>query len=268
MKKNLKHTFVILAYKESPYLESCIKSILNQTIKTNIILATSTFNNFIKKIAKKYELEVQINKEGQGIAEDFNFAYECAKTNLVTIAHQDDIYESDYVETIIHYYQKYQNATILFTNYYEIRENQKIINSPSKKVKQILLIPLYFKTICFLKMVKRNSLRFGNAICCPTVTFSKKNITIDKIFTSNFISNMDWLAWERISRLKGSFIYINKILVGHRIHDEATTSKLIQAGKRTSEDYEMFLRFWPKWIAKIINKFYKLNEATYKKSEF
>ena len=36
------HTFAICAYKESPYLEECIKSLKNQTIKSNILIATST----------------------------------------------------------------------------------------------------------------------------------------------------------------------------------------------------------------------------------
>ena len=57
MKKN-KHTFVVLAYKESKYLEESIKSVLNQTVKTNVVIGTSTPNKYISKIAKKYNLKV------------------------------------------------------------------------------------------------------------------------------------------------------------------------------------------------------------------
>lgn len=31
---NSLHTFVVLAYKESPFLEDCIMSVINQSIKT------------------------------------------------------------------------------------------------------------------------------------------------------------------------------------------------------------------------------------------
>ena len=31
------HTFVILAYKESEYLESCINSVINQSVKSKIM---------------------------------------------------------------------------------------------------------------------------------------------------------------------------------------------------------------------------------------
>lgn len=265
MENSIDHTFIILAYKESKYLEKSIKSILAQSRKTNIIIGTSTPNKYINTLAKKYDLKIISNKEGLGIAEDFNFAYNCGKTKLVTIAHQDDVYEKNYVEEIIKNYYKYQDSTILFTDYYEIRNNKKFTNSNNKKIKKILLFPLKLKCWSNLKIIKQSALRLGNAICCPTVTFCKDNINIDKLFTSTFISNMDWLAWEKISKLKGRFLYINKELVGHRIHEEATTSKIIHDGKRTNEDYEMFLKFWPKPIAKIINKLYMNNEKDYQK---
>ena len=42
------HTFVVLAYKESRYLETCIQSVLNQEFKSNVVIATSTRNAFIE----------------------------------------------------------------------------------------------------------------------------------------------------------------------------------------------------------------------------
>ena len=60
------HTFLVCAYKESPYLEQCIKSLLAQTKKSNIIISTSTPCNYIQEIAKKYNIEVLINIEKKG----------------------------------------------------------------------------------------------------------------------------------------------------------------------------------------------------------
>ena len=50
------HTFIVLAYKESAYLEDCIKSVINQTYPSRVIIATSTPNDFISKLAKKYNI--------------------------------------------------------------------------------------------------------------------------------------------------------------------------------------------------------------------
>ena len=42
--------FAIWVYKESPYLEECILSLKNQTVKSNIIMATSTPNEWIRMV--------------------------------------------------------------------------------------------------------------------------------------------------------------------------------------------------------------------------
>ena len=46
------HTFVICAYKESKYLEELIKSLKAQTVKSNVIMSTSTPNEYIKKMLR------------------------------------------------------------------------------------------------------------------------------------------------------------------------------------------------------------------------
>ena len=69
-------------------------------------------------------------------------------------------------------------------------------------------------------------------------------------------SNIDWLAWEKLSKLKGGFIYIPKKYMGHRVHEDSTTTEIIKENIRTKEDYEMLKMFWPGFIAKFINKFY------------
>ena len=51
------HTFAICAYKESRYLEECIISVINQDIKSNVIIATATPNKHIMDLAKKYNIQ-------------------------------------------------------------------------------------------------------------------------------------------------------------------------------------------------------------------
>ena len=50
------HTFVVCAYKESQYLEECIQSVLNQNIKSNVIISTGTPNSYIKEVAEKSQV--------------------------------------------------------------------------------------------------------------------------------------------------------------------------------------------------------------------
>ena len=50
----MKHSFVICAYKESPFLEECIQSLEKQTVKSTIKMVTSTPNEYIADMAKKH----------------------------------------------------------------------------------------------------------------------------------------------------------------------------------------------------------------------
>ena len=76
----INHTFVICAYKESKYLEDCIKSVLNQKLKSKVLIATSTDNKYIRSLAEKYNVELCIANHESDIARDWNFALAQADT--------------------------------------------------------------------------------------------------------------------------------------------------------------------------------------------
>ena len=50
----------------------------------------------------------------------------------------------------------------------------------------------------------------------------------------------------------------------HRIHEESTTSKILEDCERRNEDLIMFRKFWPEFIAKIIEKIYQKSEKSNK----
>lgn len=250
----LKHTFAICAYKESKYLESCIHSLLRQTIKSHIIICTSTPCSYIENIAKKYHLPYYINHKS-GIGVDWNFAYKKANTPLVTITHQDDIYFPTYLETILKYNAQANNTIIYFTDYKEIRNNQFIGHNALLEVKRLMNYPLKFKLFQKVIYLRKFILSFGNPICCPSVTFNKFKIG-NPPFNEQMKNSLDWDAWIKLSNKKGKFVYIAKPLMAHRISEDSTTTEVIANGTRTKEDLEILCRIWPKCIAKSIMKFY------------
>lgn len=264
--KNKIHAFVVLAYKESPYLEACVKSVICQRQYSEVVIATSTPNAFISSIADKYGIKVVINPNpGKGIGFDFDFARTCTSCDLITIAHQDDIYESTYAEKIISAYRVYPDATMLFTFYYEIRGDKKIYSNTNLKIKELLLSLVKHKKIATYTWIKRSAIRFGNAICCPAVTYVNSNIKVSRVFDTEFKCNVDWYAWEKISKMRGRFVFLDEALMGHRVHEESTTTEIIHDRIRTKEDYQMFTKFWPKCVAYGLNKFYVKAEKSNEK---
>ncbi|BBF44259.1 hypothetical protein lbkm_2947 [Lachnospiraceae bacterium KM106-2] len=261
IEQDRKHTFAICAYKESEYLEECILSLKNQTTESNIIMITSTPNALIEGLAQKYNIPLFSNEGNGGIANDWNFAYAHAESKYVTIAHQDDLYEKDYARQVIQRLEKASNPLICFTDYGELRNGNKINENKLLKIKRMLLIPMKLPGIRNLKFIHRRILSLGNPICCPSVTYVRENLP-EVVFHAGYLSNIDWEAWEMMTRLKGKLIYSNQILMYHRIHEESTTSEIIGDNQRTNEDYEMFCKFWPKWIAKKISRIYSKSEES------
>lgn len=261
MKKELSHTFTICAYKESPFLEECIKSIKAQTAQTKVLIATSTPNDYIEGLAKKYDIPFYINTGDKGITQDWNFAYSKADTDLITIAHQDDVYLPHYTQEIMSMVEKADKPLIAFTDYGELREGEPVVKSKLLTIKRILLFPLRFGIFKKSKFVRRRSLSLGNCICCPAVTFVKDNVP-NPVFQHRFRSNEDWEAWEVISKLDGEFLYSKKVGMYHRIHEGSETSIIIGDNARTTEDLVMFKKFWPEPIAKLIAGAYASSEKS------
>lgn len=255
------YVFVICAYGESPYLEECILSLLSQSMSTGIIIATSTPNEHIRALAAKYHLKVYVNTGAKGIAEDWNFGYQQANGKIVTLAHQDDVYEPCFARKNLEKINRAKHPLISFSDYGEIRNGARVVSNRLLNIKRIMLMPLRITLLQNVRFVRRRILSFGSAICCPSVTYVKENLP-STIFESGYKGNIDWQAWERLSKLKGSFVYCNDILMFHRIHSESATTVNIAGNDRTKEDYEMFCKFWPKKIAGLIEFFYRNGEKS------
>lgn len=253
MKEFNNHTFVVCAYKQSQYLEECIKSLLTQNVKSNIIISTSTPNEFIQNIANKYKLPLYINTGESGIGQDWNYAANQGKTDFVTVAHQDDIYKPNYLEEIVKKIEKGIDFVIAFTDYREIKQGKEIPLTKNLKIKKILLFP--FRIFKKSKFIKRRALSLGSAICCPSVTINKK-ITGENPYKTELKCDLDWDTWDKMTNYNAKFLYIPKELMLHRIHEESETSNLIENNIRLEEDLLMLKRYWPEPIAKFIMKFY------------
>ncbi len=256
---NNQHTFALCAYKESPYLEECIQSLLNQTIPSGIILATSTPCAYIEGMCEKYHIPYYVNYGEHGITQDWTFAYQQCDTPIVTIAHQDDIYYETYVEELLKCSQRAKSPIIFFTDYEELRDGVYVHNNTLLRIKRLMLFPLRLRMLQGSKWVRRRILSFGCPICCPSVAYFRDNMP-EVIFQNHFRTNEDWETWEHLSHQKGEYLYVSKPLMAHRIHEDSETSATIRETGRGDEDMEMYLKFWPKWIAKILCRYYKKSE--------
>ncbi len=249
------HSFAVCAFGQSPYLNDCLRSLREQSMTSHIVVCTSTPNESISRTAQKYQCQLFVNSETRGIASDWNYALAKAGTPLVTIAHQDDLYLPRYAESMLSAVNESTIPLLFFTNYDEIRESTVVSVNSLLKMKRRMLAPLKMKKLQSLVFIRRRMLSLGSAICCPSVTMCLDNLT-DPVFKESMKSNLDWQAWADIAKLKGQFIYDPQVLMYHRIHSESETSNLIKNSTREFEDLLMYEQFWPKPIARLLNRVY------------
>ena len=200
------HTYVVCAYGKSAYLQECIDSLLRQSKKSNIIMVSSTPSDFLDNISKKYGISLYINEGQKGIAGDWNFGLSMVKTPIATIAHQDDVYEPWYTEKVLQYINESKRPLIFFSDYGEIRNGIKEKNNKLLIIKRLMLFPLRLNKMSSSIFVRRRILSFGSPISCPTVSYFLPNLQ-SKIFESHYKSDLDWQAWEKISRYNGEFLF-------------------------------------------------------------
>lgn len=251
-----RHTFAICAYKDSPYLEACMKSLRKQTAASEVILCTSTPSEFIRGLADKYGIPVFVRDGESDILADWNFAYHMADSKLVTIAHQDDMYHKKYAETVQKCWAVYPDTTVMTTDAVIVKHGKLQKADRVEVVKKILRLPLRFGMLNHLTWVKRSALRFGNPIMCPSCTYNKEELG-EPLFQSEFKFALDWDTMVQLAERDGRFVCVEKPLLYYRVHEGATTKSCIVDHRREREEAEMYRKFWPEWVVKLLMRGYR-----------
>ncbi|MCL2111208.1 MAG: glycosyltransferase [Clostridiales bacterium] len=258
-RKTDKHTFVVCAYKESAFLDDTVSRLLNQTVKSRVLISTSTPNEAIRAVANKYGLEVRVNPKGGTSARDWNFAYSQADSEYVTLAHQDDIYEPTFAERTLSALENAKNPVLAYTDYYELRYAQE--GGKGERVESNRILRLKRKMLRTINIangsrwLRNRVLSFGYPMNCPGTTYVKRRFkTLD--FISEWQNSHDWEAAIRLASEKGEFLFVPELLLGHRIYLESQTTHTIRSGIRYKEDFECFKKYWPAPIAGAILKRY------------
>lgn len=264
------HVFAICAYKESPYLEECIRSLKNQTVETKIICCTSTPNAHISRITEKYGIPLYVRDGESGIREDWLFACEKADADFVTIAHQDDIYGKSYVRELLGSAGKYKDMTVFMSDYLTLwttPEGSRMERvNPVWLVKKLLRLPLRLRPLAHTAFIKRGALMFGNSVCCPSCTYHKTAIT-GPMFDSAYEFALDWDNLYELAGRPGRFICSEKPLIAYRVHEGATTKVCIEDQRRMKDESAMFRKLWPEPVVRLLMLFYKKAYKAYEQEK-
>lgn len=252
------HSFLVPAYGKSPYLRECLLSLTSQTRRSPILISTSTPFDGLESIARDFGARLHFHCPNQGIAHDWNEGMRHVESDWVTIAHQDDIYLPRFTEQVMSTLRHERNPSLAFTGYAEVlADGRARRGTPLLTIKKALLnLGFLGRQSIADRWSKLNTLRFGNAIPCPSVTL--RTHPGQPHFETGLGLNMDWAAWIRKAQEPGSFVWIREELMHHRIHGQSETTDGIATGHRREEDFAILCRMWPRFMASLIVRSYHI----------
>lgn len=251
------HSFVVPAYGHSAHLEECLSSLAAQNLASEIVVSTSTPHDGLDALCAEYGAQLYVHGPNKGIANDWNIALAQANGRLVTIAHQDDIYFPDFSAEVVGAMGAVRCPVLSFTDYREMDESGFRPFSRLLAIKRILLEAGFLgRRSVSSSFAKRNVLRFACPIPCPAVTLNTEAYRDG--FDVNYQVNLDWATWLNAASALGSFVWIRRPLMAHRIHVGSETSAAINDGRRRSEDLRILRQLWPNVIADIIGRTYAI----------
>jgi hypothetical protein len=253
------HAFVIPAYGQSPHIGECIESILQQSMGTpNILLGTSTPSLYLEEVASRYGLTVHLNSRRSNIASDWNFVMQATDAHFITVAHQDDVYDAEYLAAMMKLAKGYPDFVLAFSDYGERTNSGPRNEAINLKIKRLLCERAFQGSPSISSTrKKRRLLSLGNPICCPSVMLNRLAAP-HFVFSESLKTNLDWDAWLRLADQPGDYLYCREKLISKRVHPKSETSVTIASRVRQNEDRRMFERFWPAPVAMLLSTVYSL----------
>ena len=223
--KNILISVVIPYFKKRKYINSCIKSILNQNHKKiEVIIVYDDENRedliYLKKIVKRDKrFKIVLNKKNQGVSISRNIGIKKTKGKFIAFLDADDLWEKNKLKFQLNFMIK-NKIDITHTNY-------KVINDENK----IIRIMKVEKFLTFKKLLNSCDIGLSTVMISSRI---KKLISFKKIKTKE-----DYILWLNLSK-KYQIVGINKFLTKWRKSENSLSSSTIQ---KITDAYKVYNKY-------------------------
>ena len=252
------HVFCRLRLQGLPPIWSpVLKSLRAQTEPSKIILCTSTPSPFLEKMGERYGIPLYVREGESNIKDDWNFAWEMAEGDFVTLAHQDDLYHKNYTKELRAAVERFPDLTV-FTSDYVIIKGKKLIEADRMLwVKRFLRLPLRIPALGHLSWVKDPSPDVWKSHLLPGHHLLQKAAggASHPLGLPVCLRLGEYAAAGQKARAAGSVwsghFYTTGFTTG------AATKACMRDHRREREEQEMFERFWPRPLVELLMKGYR-----------
>lgn len=234
-------TVVIPVFNGGRFLAATIESLLAQTHRDFTIVCLDDHSTddsvAIAQSFRNTRLRVERNETRRGLAGNWNAAIAVAKTPLLVIAHQDDLYEARYLEAASQLLDAHPRAFIAHTRATYIDEHGRSVDSTASRFKD-----RFWPAEEPYERVPSDEMRVlhnGNYIICPSAMYRMSAVAEIGNFNEDYRFVPDWEYWFR-GLQKGFTIAGSRArLVRWRRHEESATRHEEATLRRYDEELEL-----------------------------
>lgn len=206
----IKVSIITPSFNQAPFLEDCIKSVLNQdypNIEYIIIDGGSTDESV--DIIKKHEdkLTYWTSEPDNGQSHAINKGFKKATGDIVAWLNSDDLYFPDAVSTAVKRFEEKPDLTLFYGNCVFIDKNGSFIR--------------YFTEVETYNQDRL--LNFSDYIMQPTTFFSREKLAEVGYLDESFHYVMDWDLWCKLCKV-GQVLYENKLIAANRDYETTKTN--------------------------------------------
>lgn len=214
MKKQPKVSIVIPVYNGSNYVKDAIDSALAQTYSNIEIIVVNDGSNDdgkTRKIAESYGNKIRyFEKENGGVSTALNFAIEKMTGDYFSWLSHDDMYFPNKVECEVEYLKKYDENTILYSNFTLVDKDGNYMSTVILDHKLLTEKPAYAVLRC--------------AIGGITLLIPKKAFKECGTFDTSLRCVQDYELWFQFLK-KYKFVHLTEVLAKTRIHSMQDSNK-------------------------------------------
>lgn len=243
---SIKVSIIVPIFNTEKYLEECLESIVNQTLKEIEVLcindgSTDNSERIIDRYVVRYPFVHKLNKSNSGYGASMNYGLSFAKGEYIGFVESDDFIEPDMFETLYNVAtERYTDITKSgYWDYYDDENGQNNILAPimehMKPPKEVFTAVEYSEVISYYHpsiwsslyrhdFLKQNSIHFeepkgagwaDNPFFFKTMTLAKRITWVDKPFYHYRRTNL-----ESSSYLKDCTIPIKRLSEMYDVVDQ------------------------------------------------
>lgn len=235
----MRRLIVVPIYNGERFLERTIRSLLAQTIRADQIIciddcSTDRSPSIVTELNDP-SITLTRNSTRLGLASNWNRALDLANGfDSLTIAHQDDIYEPTYLESVTRALEDHPSAFIAHTKASVIDEQDRPLRLAATRYKE-----KFWPRDRVVERAIREELALlirGDYIFCPSVTFRVTAIENLGRFDERYEFVPDWDFWLRGLLAGFTIVGVNERLIRYRSHARSATAVAEKTLRRYQEE--------------------------------